>query len=169
MARELILMPKAKYELLTKEDISKKSSDNKPILFGRDVQSSHETTFDPQIDDMFENTLTYAIPKNGYRKAMGLWNHLKDRKGPILNWNDNGEIVVHGRLVPGSNIVDLLKYTVSPLSKTEPLGYGLFYDVLRELHTPTGFMVDHQIGRGYVKGKTDKGPPGRKQFRWIPY
>ena len=167
MARELILMPKAKYELLTKED---KSSDNvKPsVLFGRDVQSSHQTTFDPQIVDVFENTLTYAIPKNGYRKAMGLWNHLKDRKGPIQNWNDNGEIVVHGRLVPGSHIVDLLKYTVSPLSKTEPLGYGLFYDVLQELHTPTGFMVDqHQIG--HVKGKTKKGTPGRKQFRWIPY
>ena len=53
----------------------------------------------------------------------------------------NSEIVVHERLVPTSHIVDFLKYTVSPLSKTEPLGYRQFYDVLQEMHTPTGFII----------------------------
>lgn len=77
---------------------------------------------EPQID-VLKKTLTYAIPKNGRRKTMGLWNYIKDRKGTVLNWNENGEVVVHGKTVPDSHLIDLLKYTVTAMSKREPTGY----------------------------------------------
>ena len=167
MSRELILMPKAKYELLTKEN---NAENNRKAC--RDVQTVDTSIEESQID-VLENTFTYAIPKNGHRKAMGLWNYIKDRKGTVLNWNDNGEVVVHGKTVPDSHLINLLKYTVTAMSKREPMGYRSYYEALREMHTPSEFMV-RQSGSGFfVRGKTDRGPPGtkteKKNFRWIPY
>ena len=75
----------------------------------------------------------------------------------------NSEIVVHGQFVPRSHIVDFLKYTVSPLSKTEPLGYRQFYDVLQEMHTPTGFIII-KLGADTSKEKQTKDHPDGNNF-----
>ena len=40
---------------------------------------------------------------------MGLWNYLKDRKGPVLNWKESGEIVVHAQGVPESHLDRLVE------------------------------------------------------------
>ena len=157
MAKELILIPKTKYEFLTK------------------VEPEMQASVAP-ADEQLETVLKYAVPKNVVNKALGLWNYLKDRKGPVLDWNRDGVISVRGHIVPGSHLIDLLKHAVTPFSQREPAGYDQFRSALQEMHTPTGFIVERQTtkniqqGRGYVKGKTDSGPPGRKQsFRWIPY
>jgi hypothetical protein len=71
------------------------------------------------------------------RKAMGLWNYLKDRKGTLVDWNEDGEVSVHGQSIIGSRMIDLVKHAVTPLSKKRPLGYSQFYSVLREMHTLT--------------------------------
>jgi hypothetical protein len=136
----------------------------------------------PEDTDVLETTLKNAVPKNALRKAMGLWNYLKDRKGTLVDWNEDGEVSVHGQSIIGSHMIDLVKHAVTPLSKKRPLGYSQFYSVLREMHTPTGFLVQHdsntqndiqdnQSGSGYIVAKPKKGPPGQKQkqFRWIPY
>lgn len=108
-----------------------------------------------------KKTLMYAVSKNGFKK---------DRWGPILYWNENGDLVVHGHTIPGSHIVYLLKHTVSTFSMKEPTGYHQFYEALQDMHTLNWCMVEHESGRGwYVKGKVGKGQPGQKQFRWIPY
>jgi hypothetical protein len=54
-----------------------------------------------------ETTLKYAVPKNALRKAMGLWNYLKDRKGTLVDWNEDGEVSVHGQSIIGSHMIDL--------------------------------------------------------------
>lgn len=161
MAKELILIPKTKYEFLTKvqpENVLQISVDESPA------------------DEQLETVLKYAVPKNVVNKALGLWNYLKDRKGPVLDWNRDGLISLRGQIVPGCHLIDLLKHAVTPFSQREPTGYDQFRRALQEMHTPTGFIVERkttknkQQGRGYVKGKMDMGPPGRKQsFRWIPY
>lgn len=162
MAKELILIPKAKYELLTKENDTDREALNREVLPNEE----------PQIDTL-EKTIVYAVPKNTLRKAMGLWNYIKDRKGSILDWKDNGEVIVHGQSIANSHLIDLLKHTVSAFSKTEPVGYEQFMAALKELHTPNGFVahkMSNQFGEGFVKGKAENGPPGRKpSFRWIPY
>lgn len=161
MAKELLLIPKAKYEFLTK----RKDDEN----------LSQVPEQSPAPEEYLETTLKYVVPKKDFNKAFGLWNYLKDRKGPLLSWNEHGEIIVKGIPIPGSHLIDLLKHTVSAFSpKIEPLGYEQFKTALAELHTPTGLMtskVERQTGRGFVMGKTERGPPGlkEKQFRWIPY
>jgi hypothetical protein len=68
----------------------------KSFLFSTIPDRNVQTTEEEEPDtDVFGKTLTYAIPKNGYRNAMGLWNYLKDRKGHVLNWKGSGGIVVH--------------------------------------------------------------------------
>ena len=104
MSRKLVLVRKTKYELLRKEIKSSENTEQTtPIIPDRNVQTTEEEEPDT---DVFEKTLTYAIPKNGYRNAMGLWNYLKDRKGHVLNWKGSGEIVVHGQGVPDSHLID---------------------------------------------------------------
>ena len=139
MSRELVLVPKTKYELLRKEiKSSENTKQTTPIIPDRNVQTTEEEEPDT---DVFGKTLTYAIPKNGYRNAMRLWNYLKDRKGPVFNWKGSGEIVVHGQGVPDSHLIDLLKHTVTAMSKREPKEYRSFYETLREMHTPSEFMA----------------------------
>ena len=163
MAKELVLIPKTKYDFLTKTNV------------GENV--SQFTDPSPTEDEHLETTLKYVVPKKDFNKAVGLWNYLKDRKGPLLNWNEHGVITVKGTPIIGSHLIDLLKHTVSTFSRREPKGYEKFKDVLEEMHTPRGFIAskvdksDRQMGLGYVKGKTERGPPGlkEKKFRWIPY
>lgn len=73
----------------------------------------------PEDTDVLETTLKYAVPKNALRKAMGLWNYLKDRKGTLLDWNEDGEVSVHGQSITGSHMIDLVKHAVTPLSKND--------------------------------------------------
>ena len=77
MAKELVLIPKAKYELLNKC----KQNVSQNVL-----QSTEES---PTSDEQFETVLKYAVPKNVLNKALGLWNYLKDRKGPLINWDEH--------------------------------------------------------------------------------
>lgn len=175
MSRELILLPKTKYELLNKPIPTAKSGNSEDDQRVACLDEKVVKTVDPSIDLLVEKTLTYAVPKNGQRKAMGLWNCIKDHRGTILDWNDHGEIVVNGQTIPHSLLIDLLRYAVTVLSNNKPLGYDQFCEALKRLHVPSGFMVQHQHGSGYsVRGKTNNGPPGvqnikKNSFRWIPY
>jgi hypothetical protein len=63
---------------------------------------------------------------------------------------------------------------VNVFPNTSVFGSSSFYEALREMHTPSEFMAHHQSREGFfVRGKTDRGPPGTKtgknNFRWIPY
>lgn len=56
---------------------------------------------------------------------MGLWNYLKDRKGTLVDWNEDGEVSVHGQSIIGSHMIDLVKHAVTRLAKKRSLGYSL--------------------------------------------
>ena len=132
MAKQLFLIPKAKYENLLQpgESMTKQPTKMIPNISGNVDY--------PEDTDVLETTLKYAVPKNALRKAMGLWNYLKDRKGTLLDWNDDGEMSVHGQSITGSHMIDLIKHAVTPLSKKRPLGYSQFYSVLRGDAYPFG-------------------------------
>lgn len=175
MSRELILIPKTKYELLHKpiQTVQSRIDNDQPVTCQDDEKVVNTPVADPSIDLVMDKTLTYVVPKNGQRRVMGLWYYIKDRRWTILDWNKKGEIIVNGQTIQNSHLVDLLKYAVTVLSHNKPLGYDQFCDALKQLHVPSGFLVQH--GSGYsVRGKTNKGPPGvqdikKNRLRWIPY
>lgn len=163
MAKELVLIPKTKNELLNKC----KQNVSQYVL-----QPTEESPTSDEVSNRLEICRT---KKNLLNKALGLWNYLKDRRGPLLNWDEHGELTIKGITVRGSHLSDLLKHTLSALSQQKPIGYDQFKAALEEMLAPMGFIAhkmetsESQAGLGYVKGKTERVPPGRKQFRWIPY
>jgi len=68
------------------------------------------------------------VPKNRLRKALGIWNYLNERIGNVLNLNDKGEIIVEGKVISHSHIVDLIKDAVISPSFRQPEGYKQFYE-----------------------------------------
>ena len=105
---------KAKYEFLTKYETNVDENIKEQSL---------------SVDEHLENTLKYAVPKKDFNKALGLWNYLNDRKGPLLNWNENGEITVKGTSVRGSHLIDLLKHAVKGLM-TQKIKFSILFDLV---------------------------------------
>jgi len=176
MTKELILVPKAKYEHLLKSDDTT-VNDDASVNNHRTLSDIKPLSDEDYKDDTLESTLEYVIPKNRLKRALGLWNYLKERRGNILNWNAKGEIIVNGKLVPQSHIADVIKDAVTSRTTRQPEGYKQFYEALKELHTPEGFIINSarrntQVGGQFViRGKLTSGPPGQRQkaFKWIPY
>ena len=48
-----------------------------------------------------------SVPKTMQNRAKLLIQNLKDHSD-VISWNDNGQLVLEGSIVPNSNIVDLV-------------------------------------------------------------
>ena len=142
MAKELMLLPKAKYEHLFEKTREKADMTNEP---------EESSKFEESSTDPLESTIEYLVPKNRLKKALGLWNYLKDKKGKVFNWNENGEILVDGEVIPQTHIADLIKDVVSNHSSKRPLVYEPFHKTLKDLHPPDGFIVKRQTGGNDLK------------------
>lgn len=117
-----------------------------PNLAENVLQPSNESS-KCEPDEQLETILKYAVSKNVLNKKLGLWNYLKDHKGPLMTWAEHGELTVKGNVVCGSHLIDLLKHAVSGgFSKRGPTGYEHFKAVLQEMHTPMGFIA-HPINK----------------------
>lgn len=78
-----------------------------------------------------------SLPKNSRRKANQLWDTLS--RDPDMTWDDKGQMVIHGQVIPGSHAVDLFKDTllkVRPKNYITPRGAELFRKQLMELNVP---------------------------------
>ena len=76
------------------------------------------------------------LPGTMKSKGERLLTHLK-RNSDKIKWKDNGELVVQDVIVPNSNIVDLVKYTISTYkTQWEPEALDLFLSVLRSTNPP---------------------------------
>ena len=82
MSRELILIPKTKYELLHKpiQTVQSRIDNDQPVTCQDDEKVVNTPVADPSIDLVMDKTLTYVVPKNGQRRVMGLWYYIKDRR-----------------------------------------------------------------------------------------
>jgi hypothetical protein len=65
----------------------------------------------------------------------------------ILTWNARGEIVYRGHNRRGTNIVDLLKYCVTPYHPDipEPTGMSIFIKGLAELEIDKNLIVNGRV------------------------
>lgn len=86
-----------------------------------------------------------------------------------MNWNQNGEIIIDQKVIPGSHITDLLKDAMYPYKNFSPLGYDLFYQNLSSVplslirnpirKTLVGRPTQYLMGRG-SENQTIPPPPG---------
>ena len=79
----------------------------------------------------------------------------------ILTWNLQGEIVYKGQDIRGTNIVDLLQYTVLPYNSEipEPAGLNIFFKGLAKLEIDKS-VIAHMQPLHDVDTQSDKSEDG---------
>ena len=78
-------------------------------------------------------TLNAAPPR--FQRVVGnLLDHIKASER--LGWNQRGELLLDGRPVRGSNILDLVHAVIRPRKARAPPGTGDFIAALTEINTP---------------------------------
>lgn len=114
MAKELILIPKSKYQ----------------SLFDVKTKSKTEVT-----DNNMDHAIELALPKNRKEKGLNLYGYLKRQDKSVLDWTQNGNIIYNGQIIPHSHIADLIRDAVVN-TKYSPVGFKEFYQALNTFHTP---------------------------------
>ena len=103
-----------------------------------------------RMESLDVEVILSAIPKNYRNRARALVNHITADPQQTLQWNERGEIIYHGKVIPGSHITDLLKNSQRQYRHLQPAGYREFQDGLKELNIPIGLM------------DARPGPPGQR-------
>ena len=105
-----------------------------------------------------------SLPQSVRIRAATLLNQL--RRNRLIQWdNDNHEMIVDGRAIPGSNIIDLASHAVSQRQAARPIrgspgpppGFNKFAQVLREANVPRA-LIKNQRRWDEIFGKTQPSP-----------
>ena len=96
---------------------------------------------EPSSDIISDETVLNGIPKKNIKSAHALWNFIK-RNGKI-KIAENGEVVVNGRKIYGSNIIDLV-HDLSRDRKTNKPQNGIaeFAITLHDANVPLEYIVN---------------------------
>ena len=88
-----------------------------------------------ETDSLSVEMIVRSIPKTMKSRAEALLAHLKER-GDVITWDDMGQVLVDGVLIPGSNITDLVSDAMRPRKNFNPIGVHEFYSVLSKINVP---------------------------------
>lgn len=101
------------------------------------AKDSTEKLFGLSRDDEF---LVDALPEAVQPSARKIIQYLKSAPG-LISWKSTGLCTIHGEVVDGSNLVDLLSYVLRPNLKIgNPIGAKRFLYVLRALDVPISIL-----------------------------
>ena len=68
-------------------------------------------------------------------RAQALLERLKERED-VVTWDDMGQVLLNGVLIPKSNISDLISDAMRSRKHFNPVGVREFYKVLNEINIP---------------------------------
>ena len=114
---------------------------------------------EPQEDALSVEMIVRGIPKTMKTRAEALLAHLKER-GDVITWDDMGQVLVDGVLIPKSNISDL----VSVIRVV--VGVREFYNVLNKINVPKDLVRNERRWDEPEKKKVDE---KSKELKWITY
>ena len=86
-------------------------------------------------DSLSSKMIVRGIPKTMKTRAEALLAHLKERRD-IITWDNMGQVILNGALIPKSNISDLISDAMRPRKYFNPVGVREFYNVLNEINIP---------------------------------
>ena len=84
-----------------------------------------------------------SIPKTMKKRAEALLAHLKERED-VITWDDMGQVLVDGVVIPRSNITDLVSDAMRPRKNFNPIGVHEFYKVLKDINIPKDIVRNEQ-------------------------
>ena len=94
-----------------------------------------------------------SIPKTMKKRAEALLAHLKERED-VITWDDMGQVLIDGVLIPRSNITDLVSDAMRPRKNFNPIGVHEFYKVLNKINIPKDIVRnERRWGEGEQKEK----------------
>ena len=120
---------------------------------------------EPQEDALSVEMIVRGIPKTMKTRAEALLAHLKER-GDVITWDDMGQVLVDGVLIPKSNISDLVSEAMRSRKHFNPVGVREFYNVLNKINVPKDLVRNEKRWDETEKKKVDEKP---KELKWITY
>ena len=120
---------------------------------------------EPQEDALSVEMIVRGIPKTMKTRAEALLAHLKER-GDVITWDDMGQVLVDGVLIPKSNISDLVSDAMRSRKHFNPVGVREFYNVLNKINVPKDLVRNERRWDETEKKKADEKP---KELKWITY
>ena len=118
---------------------------------------------EPQEDSLSVEMIVRGIPKTMKTRAEALLAHLKER-GDVITWDDMGQVLVDGVLIPKSNISDLVSDAMRSRKHFNPVGVQQFYDILHEINVPKDLVRNEKRWDEPEKKKVDE-----NELKWITY
>ena len=120
---------------------------------------------EPQEDALSVEMIVRGIPKTMKTRAEALLAHLKER-GDVITWDDMGQVLVDGVLIPKSNISDLVSDAMRSRKHFNPVGVREFYNVLNKINVPKDLVRNEKRWDETEKKKVDE---KSKELKWMTY
>ena len=152
----MVLIPEER--LLRYEERDKQKPE---IMYGGGEEEEEE----PQEDALSVEMIVRGIPKTMKTRAEALLAHLKER-GDVITWDDMGQVLLDGVLIPKSNISDLVSDAMRSRKHFNPVGVREFYNVLNKINVPKDLVRNERRWDETEKKKVDEKP---KELKWITY
>ena len=122
--KRMVLIPEER--LLRYEERDKQRGEQDIMYGGGEKEES---------DSLSVEMIVRGIPKTMKSRAEALLAHLKER-GDVITWDDMGQVLVDGVLIPKSNISDLVSDAMRSRKHFNPIGVREFYNVLSKINVP---------------------------------
>ena len=152
----MVLIPEER--LLRYEERDKQKPE---IMYGGGEEEEEE----PQEDALSVEMIVRGIPKTMKTRAEALLAHLKER-GDVITWDDMGQVLLDGVLIPKSNISDLVSDAMRSRKHFNPVGVREFYNVLNKINVPKDLVRNEKRWDETEKKKVDE---KSKELKWITY
>ncbi len=118
---------------------------------------------EPAVQPKDTTSLLTNFPVSMVKKGQTILNLIQNSKG-VLDWNQQGELVRDGEVIPGSHISDLV-YDVLQYNKGvgfEPRGWEMFLQGLAKLNVPERLISNSNRRRTLQQIKKDAWTPPRQ-------
>ena len=126
--KRMVLIPEER--LLRYEERDKQRAEHRnDIMYGGGEEEEEET------DSLSVEMIVRGIPKTMKSRAEALLAHLKER-GDVITWDDMGQVLLDGVLIPKSNISDLVSDAMRSRKHFNPVGVREFYNILNKINVP---------------------------------
>ena len=148
--KRMVLIPEER--LLRYEERDKQRAEHRDdIMYGGGEEGEEET------DSLSVEMIVRGIPKTMKSRAEALLAYLKER-GDVITWDDMGQVLLDGVLIPKSNISDLVSDVMRPRKHFNPVGVREFYNVLNKINVPKDLVRNEkrwiETGKKNVDEKT---------------
>ena len=116
-------------------------------------------------ESMSIEMIVRSIPKSMKKRAEALLAHLKERED-VITWDDMGQVLVDGVLIPRSNITDLVSDAMRSRKNFNPVGVHEFYSVLNKINVPKDLVRNERRWDEAGKNVNEK---TKELIEWISF